>query len=157
MPKRLLCDLLMVERINDDLLKPPAAVREALGLGEGDTALHLVRVRSKDGAPFGYYASWSAGLAKPVNKRDFERAPRLEIFRKQGLAISHVTQTISAIAATEDLAKHLDTDVGAPLISLVRHSFDMQGGQERMVDYLQVYYHPDRFQYRMDLQVDGAG
>lgn len=136
-------------------LKPPAAVREALGLGEAEKALHLVRVRSRDGQPFGYYASWSAGLAKPVNRRDFERATRLEIFRKQGLDISHVTQTISAVAATEELARHLDTDVGAPLISLLRHSFDTQHGEERMVDYLQVYYHPDRFQYRMDLQVEG--
>ena len=82
-------------------LVPPGQIREALGLEEKAKALHLVRVRSKDGAPFGYYASWSAGLAKAVKKRDFERAPRLEIFRKQGLAISHVTQTISAIAATD--------------------------------------------------------
>ena len=137
-------------------LKPPAAVREALGLSESETALHLVRVRSKDGRPFGYYASWSAGLAKAVSKKDFERAPRLEIFRKQGLNISHVTQTISAVAATAELAEHLETETGAPLISLVRHSFDTRDGEERMVDYLQVYYHPDRFQYRMDLQVDGS-
>ena len=135
-------------------LKPPAAVREALGLAENETALHLVRVRSKDGHPFGYYASWSSGLKRPVNKRDFERAPRLEIFRKHGLNISHVTQTISAVAATRELAEHLDTEVGAPLISLVCHSFETHGGEERMVDYLQVCYHPDRFQYRMDLQVD---
>ena len=97
-----------------------------------------------------------SGPARPgaARRASHHRGSAADPAGKQGLAISHVTQTISAIAATEELAKQLDTDVGAPLISLVRHSFDMQGGQERMVDYLQVYYHPDRFQYRMDLTVE---
>lgn len=137
-------------------MQPTAEVRDALGLGENEKALYLLRVRSKDGQPFGYYASWSVGIDKPVRKGDFRKATRLEIFRKQGLNLTHVTQTISAIAATPDLAQHLETDTGAPLISLVRHSFDMHDGEERLVDYLQVYYHPDRFQYRMDLNIDDA-
>ncbi|NCF20774.1 MAG: UTRA domain-containing protein [Haliea sp.] len=135
-------------------LIPPASVREALGLEEKDKALHLVRVRSREGQPFGYYSSWTGGLGKPVSKRDFQRSPRLAIFRKQGLKITHVSQTISAVAATAELAKHLDTETGAPLISLVRHSFETRKGEEQLVDYLQVYYHPDRFQYRMDLEID---
>ena len=146
-----------VEVLECKRMKPSAAVRETLGLSEQDTALHLVRVRSRDGQPFGYYTSWTTGLEKTVSKRDFSRAPRLEIFRRQGLDLSHVTQTISAIAATPELAEHLDTDPGAPLISLVRHSFITLGGEEKLVDYLEVFYHPDRFQYRMDLKLDGAG
>ncbi len=135
-------------------LKPPASIRSALGLSGQDKALNLVRVRSKDGHPFGYYTSWTSGLEQTVKKSDFERVPRLEIFRRQGLVITHVTQTISAIAATEELAQHLDTEPGAPLISLERHSFVMRSEEEHMVDFMQVYYHPDRFQYRMDLNVE---
>ncbi|QFU75730.1 GntR family transcriptional regulator [Halioglobus maricola] len=135
-------------------LKPPASVREALNIGEADTALHVVRVRSRDGLPFGYYSSWTAGLAKAVTKRDFENAPRLEIFRKHGLAITHVSQTISALAATPDLAAQLDTQPGAPLLNLVRLSYERDGDKEHLVDYLKVFYHPERFKYRMDLKVD---
>jgi GntR family transcriptional regulator len=138
-------------------MKPPAEVRDALGMGENDKALYLLRVRSKDGLPFGYYASWTLGIEKPVSKRDFKRATRLEIFREQGLNITHVTQTISAVAASAELAQQLENDEGAPLISLVRHSYDMHDNSERLMDYLQVYYHPDRFQYRMDLVVEEAG
>jgi GntR family transcriptional regulator len=138
-------------------LTPPAIVKDALGLEDKDKALHLVRVRSRDGQPFGYYASWTSGLNKPVGKRDFLKSPRLEIFRKQGLKITHVTQTISAVAATAALAEHLETAVGAPLISLIRHSFETRKGQEHMVDYLHVFYHPDRFQYQMDLKMDDMG
>jgi len=135
-------------------LKPPASVREALGLEEKDKAVHLTRVRSKDGKPFGFYTSWTTGLKKAVSKRDFQRSPRLAIFRKQGLDITHVTQTISAVAATDELAMQLQTELGAPLISLTRHSFETHDGEEREVDLLQVYYHPDRFQYQMDLKID---
>ncbi len=136
-------------------LLPPADVREALDLDDSEKALHLVRVRSRDGHPFGYYSSWTAGLDQPVKKRDFQTAPRLEIFRKQGLDITHITQTISAIAASGELAAQLQTDEGAPLISLLRESFVTEAGGERLVDYLQVCYHPDHFQYRMDLKLNG--
>ena len=135
-------------------LHPPGHVREALGLAEKEKALHLLRVRSRDGQPFGYYTSWTSGLSKPVSKRDFAKTPRLAIFRKQGLKITHVTQTISAVAATPELAVHLQTEPGAPLISLIRKSFEMRKGEENLVDYLHVFYHPDRFQYQMDLQMD---
>ena len=137
-------------------LAPPAGIRESLGLGDKDKALHLVRVRSRDGQPFGYYVSWTTGLRKPVGKRDFQKLPRLAIFRKQGLKISHVTQTISAVAATTELAQHLDAEHGEPLISLTRQSYETHKGEEQLVDYLQVYYHPERFQYRMDLELDQA-
>lgn len=138
-------------------MKPPADIRDALGLADTDKALYLLRVRSKDGQPFGYYASWTSGLEKAVSKKDFSRATRLEIFRKQGLNISHVTQTISAVAASAELAGHLGVAVDSPLLSLVRHSFETHGGEEHLVDYLQILYHPDRFQYRMDLNLNDAG
>jgi hypothetical protein len=39
-------------------------------------------------------------------------------------------------------------------LSLTRRSFNNVGKNEQMLDHLQVYYHPDRFQYRMDLALD---
>ena len=134
--------------------QPPATVREALDMEGKDKALHLVRTRSRDGQPFGYFDSWTTGLASPVRKRDFLKSSRMEVFRKQGLNISHVTQTISAVAATDELATHLQVEPGAPLLSLIRHSFETHGGEEHPVDYLHVFYHPDRFQYQMDLELD---
>ena len=135
--------------------RPPIPIADVLGLEDGTKALHLVRVRSRDGEPFGHYASWTRGLKEPLSKRDFRGATRLEIFRRHGLNITHVTQTISAEAATATLAERLSTSVGAPLISLIRHSYTTQGDNEQIVDYLHVHYHPERFQYQMDLRIDG--
>ncbi|MFT6957769.1 MAG: GntR family transcriptional regulator [Halieaceae bacterium] len=135
-------------------LVPPGDVRDALGLPDKEKALHLIRVRSRDGQPFGYYSSWTIGLHKPVGKKDFKKSPRLEIFRRQGLKITHITQTISAIAASPALAEQLNTATGAPLISLLRESFTSEPAGERLVDHLHACYNPDHFQYRMDLDIN---
>lgn len=135
-------------------LQPPAEIREELNLDPGETALLLERTRSRDGAPFGYYVSWTAGLKKRVGGKQFATTPRLEIFRKHGLEITHVTQTLSAEAASERASRELDIPVGAPLLSLTRRSYNKVNGEERLVDYMHVLYHPDRFKYQMDLKAD---
>ncbi|AQQ67900.1 GntR family transcriptional regulator [Microbulbifer agarilyticus] len=143
-----------VEVRSCEFLQPSAEIREELGIETGDTALLLERTRSRDGAPFGYYVSWTAGLGQKVTAKQFEKTPRLEVFRKQGLEISHVTQTLSAEAATQESARELATTVGAPLLSLTRRSYAKVNGQEQLVDLMHVLYHPDRFQYQMDLKAD---
>ena len=137
-----------------EMLQPPAEIREELDLEAGETALRLERTRSRDGAPFGYYVSWTAGLKRKVSARQFEKTPRLEVFRKQGLEITPVTQTLSAEAATRESARELATTVGAPLLSLTRRSYTKVNGKEQLVDFMHVLYHPDRFQYQMDLKAD---
>ncbi|GMG86323.1 GntR family transcriptional regulator [Biformimicrobium ophioploci] len=135
-------------------LQPPAEVREELGLDAGETALLLERTRFRDGAPFAYYVSWTAGLKKNISARQFATRPRLEIFRAHGLEITHVTQTLSAESATPDVARELDIPVGAALLSLTRYSYNKVNGNEKLVDYMHVLYHPDRFKYQMDLKAD---
>jgi GntR family transcriptional regulator len=135
-------------------MRPPASIRDALKMNDKEEALHLVRVRSRQGLPFGHHSSWTIGLDKPVSKKDFQQSSRLDIFRKQDIKFTHITQTISAISATEALAESLQTTVGAPLISLIRHSFITRNGEEELVDYLHACYHPDRFQYSMDLKMN---
>ena len=131
-----------------DQLQPPAHIRREFGFSEKQAALRVVRVRSRDGEPFGYYSSWTRGITKKIGVRTMESKPRLEIFRNHGLEIAHVTQTLTAEAATAEVAQALDTEVGAPLLCLVRRSYDPD---EKLVDYLHVLYRPDRFQYQMDL------
>lgn len=137
--------------------RPPAQIAKILGIADGGQALGVTRVRSRDGQPFGHYASWTVDLESPVSKKDLQTLTRLEIFRRQGLEITHVTQTISAEAATHELAERLKTPVGSPLISLIRHSYTTKGKTEKVVDYLHAHYHPEHFEYQMDLRLDGSG
>lgn len=137
------------------ILQPPRHVREEFSISPEESVLYLERVRERDGVPFACYRSWTVGVKKPRNPKIFEKTPRLSYFRQNGLEISHVKQTISATAATPEAARALDVEPGSPLLNLTRRSYKQEEAEEQLVDYLLVLYHPDRFQFRMDLTLDG--
>lgn len=136
------------------MLQPPQDIRNELGLKVGETALYLERVRESEGLRFAYYVSWTRNVKKPRNPKILEKMPRLAWFRQNGLEITHVKQIFNATGASDKAAEALGVKPDSPLLSLKRRSFNDASGTEQMVDYLQVYYHPDRFQYRMDLRLD---
>lgn len=137
-----------------NMMQPPQELRDELELEVGEPALHLVRVRERDGRKFGYYESWTAGVKMPRKPTVFTRKPRLTWFRENGLEITHVTQTITAVAADGAVAKALGVPVGAPLLSLTRRSYNKDGGAEQLRDYMHVQYVPEHFQYKMDLELE---
>lgn len=137
-----------------EMLQPPRAIREEFELEGDEPLLYLARIRERDGLSFGYYKSWTHGVQLPKNPKIFETTPRLKYFRENGLVITHVKQTIRAVGAAPDAAEALGVDIGSPLLSLRRRSFNQVGKGEHLMDYLEVFYHPDRFQYRMDLTLD---
>ncbi len=130
--------------------RPSAVIAKEFGLKSKESLLHVTRVRSRGNEPFGYYLSWSNGLDEYNTREDFEKMTRLEIFRKNGIEMKHVKQTLSAQGAVNEVAVELGVDEGFPLLSLVRRSFDKD---ENLVDYLHILYHPERFQYQMDLSL----
>jgi GntR family transcriptional regulator len=137
-----------------EMLQPPQAIRDEFAIEPGETLLYLARIRERDGLRFGYYKSWTRDVKKPRRPKIFEKTPRLRYFRDHGLEITHVTQTLRAVGAEADAAEALGVPEGSPLLHLRRRSYLQTNGDERLVDYLEVYYHPERFQYRMDLTVD---
>lgn len=137
-----------------NLMTPPRSIRDELELADGEKALHLIRVRERQGLKFGYYVSWTAGVTMPDDPSHFENVPRLSYFREKGLEITHVTQTLSAMAATDEIAKALGVAQASPLLTLTRRSFNTVVGQEHLRDHLVVFYNPEHFQYKMDLKID---
>lgn len=137
-----------------DLSTPPRAIRDELELKEGEQALHLLRVREREGLKFGYYVSWTAGVEIPDDAALFESEPRLSYFRSKGLVLTHVTQTLSAVAASGETAKALDVPQGSPLLTLTRRSYNKVGDEEHLRDHLRAFYNPEHFQYEMDLKID---
>ena len=120
-----------------------------------EPALHLRRVRERDGLKFGLYTSWTAGVTMPSDPSIFETTPRLSFFRENGLELSHVTQTITAKLATHSSATALDVAVGSPLLSLTRRSYQQRGAEEKaLMDWMEVLYNPEHFQYSMELKLD---
>ena len=135
------------------MTSPPVSIAREFDLAENELALRLVRVRIRDGLRFGYYVSWTTGVKMPLDSSIFKTTPRLSYFRDNGIRVTHVTQTISATAASADAASALDISIGSPLLSLTRHSYNKNGNKEELRDYMHVLYNPTHFQYKMDLEV----
>ena len=137
-----------------DLIQPPQLIRDEFGLSVGETALHLIRVREREGHKFGRYVSWTHGVNVPEDPNIFEETPRLTYFRQNGLEVTHVTQTLSAKEANHETAQALDMQEGRALLSLVRRSYNRVNDEEHLIDYLEILYNPERFQYSMDLKLE---
>ncbi|MFT5073243.1 MAG: GntR family transcriptional regulator [Patiriisocius sp.] len=133
-----------------DQQQPPAAMRSEFELPAGETILRMIRVRSSNRKAFAYYSSWTKGITSKIEAKAFEGTPRLEVFLDLGLEVSYINQTMTATTATPEVASTLAVEPGSPVLSVIRRAFDIN---EKLVDYLNVLYHPDHFefQYRMDL------
>ena len=140
--------------LESEMKAPPGDIRGEMGLNN-QPVLHLRRVRERDGLKFGLYTSWTAGVTMPSDPSIFATTPRLSFFRENGLELSHVTQTITAKLATHSSATALDVAVGSPLLSLTRRSYQQRGAEEKaLMDWMEVLYNPEHFQYSMELKLD---
>ena len=87
--------------------------------------------------------------------------PLIDLLVRAGVQPTRVRQTITATLADDTAARHLAVEVGAPLLKMRRVFFD---ADDRAVDYVEMLYRPDRFEYRMTMSrgadnrytVDGA-
>ena len=136
-----------VEVIAVSRVEPPPNV--AVLYQTDQPLLHTQRTRSQNGVIFGYYQSWSNIKNIPTNKKLFKKKARLVIFREAGITFSSIYQTLKGVAAPASVAAHLGVPEGTPLTSLVRFSYDQK---EVLVDYLEAYYNPELFEYRMELK-----
>ena len=137
-------------------LQPPVEVRARLGMAEGETALYLARVRNYESTPFGYYVSWTLGMEIPGDLSVFIETPRMNYFRSQGLEISFIRQFVSATTADRVTSQILDAPEGAPLLSLTRLGYNGEPVPENAVDFLRVLYHPSRFEYQIDFDLESS-
>ena len=137
-----------------ELLHPPQVIRDRLGLGTGDKALYLARYRERDGVPFGFYESWTAGVALPPDLSVFAHTPRMSYFRGTGLKVTFLQQVLSAERASQQVAATLEMEPDAPVLTLTRIAFKDRHDLNHATDFLRVYYHPGRFEYRIDVELE---
>jgi len=136
------------------MAKPPSKVRQLLGLAEDNKILQLRRVRHHDCIRFGYYSSWTRIVDLPEDPGVFEHTPRMPYFRSKGLKVSFIKQSLTACAANAEAASALGVERGTALLSLTRLAYRHHPSQGFPVDYLKVLYHPERFEYRIDLELE---
>lgn len=127
---------------------PPPQVADALSLPAGDMTDRAIRVRSNEGVSFAHYTSWTVPLGPVFCAENLRQNSRMELFRRIGLDLSEVDQTVSAEAADGTIADQLEVSLGSPLLVITRITRDQRG---RAFDYLRALYRSDRFQYQMKM------
>ncbi|WP_084963427.1 GntR family transcriptional regulator [Thermoactinospora rubra] len=111
-------------------LEPRTAEEEVasvLGLQPGDQVLYLERVRFAAGEPLAILHNWlPVGLA-PLTADELQTRGLYELLRAAGVRMRVANQRIGARAATLAEAKLLEERRGAPLLTMVRTTYDDQG------------------------------
>jgi GntR family transcriptional regulator len=131
---------------------PPTEVAELLQLAPGEVAVRAQRLRSVGGVPVMVTDSWvPMALGKGVTAAALRKRPLYEIVLGQGVVLGRVVQELSAVAADLATAERLGTEVGGPLLKLVRL---LHGQDARPVQYLEVYFSSERSRFLMDIPAE---
>lgn len=143
--KRTEIDLLALE-----IRRADAIVASALELKEGDPVQYVVRRRRLSGAPFSHVVSFVPGeVAQGINRTDLRTKPLLALLEERGVQMTSARQTVTAIAASPELAKSLDVEIGSPLTRVTRVVHDQN---KRAVEYIVAHYRPDRYVFEINLR-----
>lgn len=132
------------------LMPAPEHIAEALGVPVGEELAHLERLRLADGEPMSIEKSYLVHRYCPgVLERDYSSVPLREaLAREYNIFLVHGKQRISAIAAPDETAAHLDIVPGAPLLYIERTTYT---ARETAIEYLQIYNRGDRYTLHNEL------
>jgi GntR family transcriptional regulator len=128
---------------------PPDFVRQQLALAPGATAQRAVRVRSLDGEPLSQSTTFvPEKIGRAYRAKDLATTPLIDLLERTGIVVGTAEQSLSATVADTLTAPRLKVGVGMPLLLMKRCVSDINA---EPVQYIEILYRPDRFEYRMSL------
>ena len=142
----------IIKVVSIEIIKPPVEIRDLLNLSEDETVHKVIRVSSNgENEPYVYYESWTSGISKNYTKALLESTPRVKLMLENGLRLTECKQVISAVSAAGQIALELDVNLGAALLSVRRLGRNSDG---EVVDIIDGFYNPKRYQYAMVMSID---
>lgn len=124
---------------------------ERLDIKISGRVLRIHRLRMADGEPMAIETTHLAARRFPGLRRQLDRHPSLyeALSTAYGVRLAEAEETIETVLATPHDAQLLGIDVGVPLLSLSRHSFDAEGAA---VEYVRSLYRGDRYKFVARIQ-----
>ena len=130
----------------------PAPIATALGLGEGEEALHLVRVRSAKKQPVMLLDGWiPPAFAHSVVRKNLQQTSLHELIAGSFEKLGAVAQEVNAALADPFVAQALNVEINSAVLKIVRLVHNREGAA---LHYLTVWTTPSRTRMVMEL---GAG
>jgi GntR family transcriptional regulator len=129
---------------------PPPDVGSLLQLPPDTEAVHALRLRiNHKGEPAMLTDAWVlASVGERVTHSELMQKPLYEILMTQGIEFGRVVQDISATASDPHRARLLNTEVGSPLLKMVRLMHDLD---ERPVLHLTIHMAAERASILMEI------
>ena len=132
-----------------DYIPAPHYVADALGLSAGDAVQRVSRVRRAAGTPYCLLTTYvPKEIGDTFGRADLAEHSLLTMLERAGVRVASADQRLIATLADARAAEHLNVEVGAPLLKIVRTIYD---GDKRAVELLHALFRPDLYQYRMVL------
>lgn len=127
-------------------------VSEALEIDKGTVVQRAVRVRWRSAEPMSYLLTFvPEDIGRRYAREDLGDVPLIRLLENAGVTVESVWQSISATLADPEIAFALQVSRGSPLIEVRRIARD---GHGRPVEYIRIYYRPDR--YRLEMVMERA-
>jgi GntR family transcriptional regulator len=130
----------------------PASIAAALGLADGEEAVHLVRTRSARGQAVILLDGWiPRRFAKAVTRRNLQKTSLHELIAGSFEQLGRVAQEVNAALADPVVAQALDVEVNSAVLKIVRLVHNRDGAP---VHYLTVWSTPSRTRMVMEVGAD---
>lgn len=143
-------DLTTVQLLEDDLVPASDETAKRLKVKRGERVHWSVRVRSIEGVRFSYAVTYlPLSVARHIHANQMSSHSLIELLESTGIAIGRAEQTISAVAATPEVARALHVETGTALLLSERVVYDQR---DRPVELISVQYRPDVYQYGLELR-----
>ncbi|HLR57390.1 MAG TPA: GntR family transcriptional regulator [Beutenbergiaceae bacterium] len=114
----------------------------------GSECLQIRRLRMGDDVPLAILENVLTEELLDISRQDLEKYGLYQILRSKGVSLRVAKQTIGARAATEEEAKVLEIDEGAPVLTVTRVAFDNTG---RTIEMGRHCYRPDLYSFEVTL------
>lgn len=133
--------------------RAPRNIAALLELDEAMIVQKAVRLRSYRNRPIGLLTTFMpARIADCFTRDEFISQPVLGLLARAGEASATARQRVTARSADPFSARHLDLEIGSPLLCVMRLSRNAAGVP---VSYLRAMYRPDRYELEFDLKAEG--
>lgn len=134
------------------MVAPDDEVLQNLGIErpkKGERLLRMARVRGYDGIPAVYSISWFHPLTALEAGDDFS-IPLYDLIHRKSSRVAEISrEEIRATMADEDLATHLNCEIGLPVLERRRIAEDASGCR---LEFNLNYYRGDRFTYSINIE-----
>jgi GntR family transcriptional regulator len=123
----------------------PKEAAAALGIRPGRKIVRAIRILKFGGLPYAHVTTYlRPNLGLKWRRHDLERGPLARLIESEGINLVRTTEVISAIEADNKVALQLQVLTKAPVLQVVRTSFDIENTPTEFL----IAVHPsDRYRY----------